>query len=170
MIFAGSGIPCAWCCCGTWWMLGWWCWMNRPGLLCCHGLLPGSSEGPWLQEHTWCPTTKSLAYVTRQCHTSPRSREHRAAALIYFSKPDLVVFGFCSSSSSPLFFFFSEGPDFWAQRCWGNFWEVIAYFLSSGRLCLSKQSQMWALLSLLCVIWFSFPVPFSLSFGLACWS
>lgn len=72
-------------------------WWTNP---CCTCPLPSpfSSPGGRGSRSVGAPRTTSWAPFTRGCHKRLRCKDHRATARVYFSKPDLIVFGFCSSS------------------------------------------------------------------------
>ena len=110
------------------------------------------------------PCANGLIFCTfhLRMNKNLRCRKHRATAHICFLKPDLIVFGFYA----PFSFLFPERIDF--LKTLGNFLEVITYFLSRGCLCLPKQSQIRALLSLLYAVWFLLLVPSPSSFRLFC--
>lgn len=95
------------------------------------GLLPEAvrrAMAPGAGSHV--PRTESVAHFARECHTSLRCREHRIMAHIYFSKPDLIVFGFC----------------------------VAAFFLLKGRASKSKDSEEF--LGGYYIFSFTWPPPF----------
>lgn len=104
------------------------------------------------------PRTESSAFFTWECHKSLRHRNIEQLLIFIWVYLDLIVFGFCAS------FFFPKGSGFQQLKTSGNIWEFIRYFLSRGRLCLSKTiSNSSFAFSASCSLVFS---PCSFSFKL----